>query len=126
MSTLEAIKTRLGFNQHDLLMTKEQSVLTKIMKVFVSEEILLQQFFLSCKIDLYFSKHRLAIEIDEKGHNDRNTDYETERQKAIEKKVDCKFISINPDGKGFDVYVEISKIYNHIKESNEKVTKEST
>ena len=86
MSTLEAIKTRLGFNQHDLLMTKEQSVLTKIMKVFVSEEILLQQFFLSCKIDLYFSKHRLAIEIDEKGHNDRNTDYETERQKAIEKK----------------------------------------
>ena len=45
VSTLEAIKTRLGFNQHDLLMTKEQSVLTKIMKVFVSEEILLQQFF---------------------------------------------------------------------------------
>ena len=85
MTTLEAIKTRLGFNQHDLLITKEQSVLTKIMKVFVSEEILLQQFFLSCKIDLYFSKYRLAIEIDEKGDNDRNTDYETERQKAIEK-----------------------------------------
>ena len=35
------IKNRLGFNQHDLIMTKEQSVLTKIMKVFVSEEILL-------------------------------------------------------------------------------------
>ena len=84
-------------------------------------------FFLSCKIDLYFSKHRLAREIDEKGHNDRNTDYETERQKVIEKKkLDCKFVRINPDGKGFDVYVEISKIYSHIKKSNEKLTKEST
>ena len=35
------IKTRLGFNQHDLIMTKEQSVLTKITKVFVRDEILL-------------------------------------------------------------------------------------
>ena len=35
-------KTRLGFNQHDLIMTKKQSVLTKIMKVFLSEEILLK------------------------------------------------------------------------------------
>ena len=40
--------------------------------------------------------------------------------------LELNVIRINPDGKGFDVYVEISKIYNHIKESNEKVTKEST
>ena len=43
VSTPEALefKIRLGFNPHDLIMAKEQSVLTKIMKVFASEEILL-------------------------------------------------------------------------------------
>ena len=107
-------------------MTKKQSVLRKIMKVFAREEILLQHSVLSWKIDLYFLKHRLAIEIDEKGHNNGNIGNETERQKAIEKKLDCEFIRINPDGKDFDVYVEIGKIYNHIKESNKKLTKEST
>ena len=44
VSTIEAIefKTRLRFNQHDLIMRKEQSVLTKIRKVFANEEILFQ------------------------------------------------------------------------------------
>ena len=44
VSTIEAIefKTRLRFNQHDLIMRKEQSVLTTIRKVFANEEILLQ------------------------------------------------------------------------------------
>ena len=77
------------------------------MKVFVCEEILLQRSVLNYRIDLCFSKHRLAMEIDEKGHNDRNIDYETERQKAIEKELDCKFIRINLCGKEFGVYVEI-------------------
>ena len=78
VSTPEAFefKLRLGFNQHDLIMTKEQSVLTKIMKVFASEEILLQRSVLSYKTDSYFSKHRLAMEIDGK-----------KRQKVIEKKT---------------------------------------
>ena len=49
------------------------------MKVFASKEILLQHSVLSYKIDLYFSKHRLAIQIDKKGHNGRNIDYETKR-----------------------------------------------
>ena len=118
VSTPEAIefKSRLEFSQHDLIMTKEQSVLTKIIKVFASEEILLQCSFLSYKIDLYFPEHELAIEFNEKGHKDRNIDYAIKRQKSIEKELDCKFIRINPDGKDFDVYVEIDKIYNHIKE----------
>ena len=62
-------------------MTKEQAVLTKIKKVFASKEILLQHSVLSYKIHLYFSKHRLATEIDEKSHNDRNIDYEIKDKK---------------------------------------------
>lgn len=42
------------------------------MKVFLSKEILLQHSVLNYRIDLYFPKHRLAIEVDKKGHKDRN------------------------------------------------------
>ena len=88
VSTPEAIefKTRVGFNQHDLITENKQSLLTKAIKLFANEEILLQHSVLSYKIDLYFSKHRLAIEIDEKGHNYRNINYEIKSQKTIEKK----------------------------------------
>ena len=41
----------------------------------------------------------------------------------MEKELDCEYIRINPDGKEFDIYLEIGKIYNHIKESNKKLTK---
>ena len=34
-------KTRLGFSQHDPIMTQEQSVLSKIVAVFAAEEIIL-------------------------------------------------------------------------------------
>ena len=36
------------------------------MKVFCKKEILLQYSVLSYRIDLYFPRHRLAIEVDEK------------------------------------------------------------
>ena len=66
-------------------MTQEQSVMTKIMTVYAVEEIILQYNVLNYRFDTYFPKYKLAIEIDEQGHNDRFIDYETERQKAIEK-----------------------------------------
>ena len=58
-------KSKLGFKQYDSVMTKEQSVLTRIMKIFASEKILLKHSVLSYRIDLYFPKHKLAIEADE-------------------------------------------------------------
>ena len=65
LKTSKAIefKTRLGFNQYDVIMKRKQSVLTIIMKVFASEKILIQYSVLSCKIDLSFSRHMQAIEI---------------------------------------------------------------
>ena len=79
------IKTRLGFNQHDPMMTQEQSILSKIVTLFTAEEIILQHIFLGYRIDAYFPKYKLAIEADEQVHNDRNINFEIERQKAIEK-----------------------------------------
>ena len=43
------------------------------------------------RIDLYFHKYKFAIEVDEFGHADRNLGNETERQKALEKELDCVY-----------------------------------
>ena len=50
-------RTKLGFNQNDIIMTKQQSVLTRIMKIFASKKILLQHSILGYKIDSYFPEH---------------------------------------------------------------------
>ena len=79
-----------------------------------------QYSVLGYRIDLYFHKHKLAIEVDELGHADRNLNNEIEMQKALEKELDCVFIRINPDEKNFNTFKEISKIHRHIKKSTKK------
>ena len=46
------------------------------------------------RIDLYFHESNLAIEVDELGHNDRNIDYEIQRQKALKRELNCVFIRL--------------------------------
>ena len=50
-------------------------------------------------IDFYFPKYKLAVEIDELGHADRDSVKENKRQTKIAKYLDRKFIRINPDKK---------------------------
>ena len=73
-STSEAIKFRskLGYKQHDITLSKEQSVESKIKKLFSNESILLQHSVLGYKIHLYFPEQKLAIELNEKGDTDRD------------------------------------------------------
>ena len=80
-----------------MMNTKEQTVLESIKDAFEGENMQAQYSILGYRIYLYFHDYRLAIEVDELGYNDRNSDDEVERQKAIEKELDCKFIRINPD-----------------------------
>ena len=56
------------------------------------------------KIDLYFHKYKLAIEVDELGNADRNLSNEIEKQKALEKKLDCAFIRINFGEENFNIF----------------------
>ena len=39
------------------------------------------------RIDIYFAKYCLAVEIDEKGHADRDLIFEQKRQEALEKNL---------------------------------------
>ena len=72
-------RTDLGFNQINLILEKEQSVIKSIIDAFKGEDIQIQYTVLEYRIDLYFYEYKLAIEIDELDHNDRNTDYEIKR-----------------------------------------------
>ena len=95
-------------------------------KLFSNENILLQHSVLDYKTDLYFPEHKLAIEVVEKGHTDRDKRKEIERQITIERKFGCKFIKINPDEKDYDEYAKFGEVNNHINESNKTLTEEST
>ena len=114
------LKRNLGFRLHDVINTKEQTVLKSIKDAFEGEDMQTQYSVLGYRIDLYFHKHKLAIEVDELGHADRNLSNEIERQKALEKELDCVFIRINPDEKNFNIFKEINKIHRHIKKSTKK------
>ena len=75
---------------------------------------------------IFFHDFKLAIEIGEKNHENRNTDRETERQKALEKELGCKIIRINPDKENFHIFKTMNEIHRQIKESTKKSTEEST
>ena len=79
-----------------------------------------QYSVLGYRTDLYFHDYKLAIEVDELGHTNRNIDNEIERQKALEKELNYIFIRINPDEKDFNIFKEINKIHGHIKKSFKK------
>ena len=68
-----------------------------------------QQYILF-RIDIYLTEYCLAVETDEKGHTDRDLIFEEKRQKAIEKKLNCKFIIINTSKEIFDVDYEVTRI----------------
>ena len=76
------------------------------------------------RIDIYFTKYCLALEIDEKGHTGRDLTFEQKRQEALEKKLNCIFIRINTSRENFDVYYEASRIRTFISQFKDNKNKE--
>ena len=98
---------------HEITKCPEHEVKPNIGNIFVNEEILEEysvkiyeidsyfyehynkkiqvdnkdQKYILFKIDIYFTKYSLAIEIDEKGHTDRDLTFEEKRQKGIREKT---------------------------------------
>ena len=74
VSTPKSIEfiSKLGFNQYDITLTTEQSVLKSVMDAFEGENMQTQYSVLGYRIDFYFLDYKLAVEVDEKGHEDRN------------------------------------------------------
>ena len=78
------------------------------------------------RIDFYFSQFLLAVEINEKGHTDRDLIFEEKIQKALEKKLGCKFIRVNTSNakNGYDLDYEVGNTEAFIDEFKNKKIKE--
>ena len=110
------LKGNLEFNRHDVINTKEQTVLESIKEAFQGEDMQTQYPTLGYRIDLYFHIH----EFHESGHANINLSDEINRQKALERELNCVFIRINPDEKDFNIFREINKIHRHINKMTKK------
>ena len=119
-------KKDLGFTLHDVINTKEQTVINSTKDAFEGENMQTQQTVLGYRICLYFHKYNLAIEVDELGHNDRSADHETQRQRALERELNCVFIRINLYAAEFNICKEINKIHRHINQSTIQQTEQKT
>ena len=76
------------------------------------------------RIDIYFTEYSLAVEIDEKGHTDRDLIFEQKRQEALEKKLNCKFIRINTSRENYDADYKASRIQTFLSNFNKNKIKE--
>ena len=88
-------KIRKIFKKHNFL--KEYSVRTyKIDSCFYKHQLKKVEKngceYILFRIDVYFNEYSFAVEIDEKGHTDRDFIFEQKGQKTLEKKL--KFIRI--------------------------------
>ena len=84
--TMSSVKTqaaisraKFGVNQHDKVLHKQQSLNLRLKKLFPNEDIVEQYFALNYRTDFTFEKYMLVVEIDEKRHDGRDTDYEKKR-----------------------------------------------
>ena len=61
-------------------------------------------------VDMYIPKYKIAIEIDEKGHSDRDAVYEQNREDYIKKHLTTKLLRINPHGTNFRMAKELGTL----------------
>ena len=94
-----SLKKKLLFKLYDVINAKEQTIINSIKDTFEGENMQSRYSVLGYRIDLHFHEYKLAIEVDELGHTNININNEIERQKPLEKELNCVFIKINPDKK---------------------------
>ena len=121
---LEILSRSRGINSIDIAKQMDMSIhnhmpscderdfLHVVSKAFKGEDMQPQFSVLQYRIDLYFPKHFLAIEFDEKFHNQRkNSMADFIREQEIYKEIGCTFIRFTRDD---DILEIINKIFRHI------------
>ena len=137
---IDESRKKLMVPDYEISVCQEHEVKSKIGDIFVNEEILEEYFvkiyeidlyfyehynrkirvdkngceYILFRIDVYFTKYLLAVEIDEKDHTDRDLIFEEKRQRALEKKLNCEFIRINTSRENYDADYEASRIQTFI------------
>ena len=159
-SKIDGFRKKLIISESEISECPEHKVKSKIGNIFVIEKILEEysvkiykidpyfyehykekiqvdkngREYILFRIDVYFTKYLLAVEIDEKNHVSRDLIFEEKRQETLEKNliVNCKFIRIAISMR-YDEDYEIGRIKTFIskykdrqltkleKESNKKI-----
>ena len=104
----------------------EKTTLDSIKNAFEGENIQTHYRVLGYENDIYFHDYKLAVEIDEKDHQDRDISRKIERQKSLERELRCKFIRIDPDKENLNMLKAQNEIFGHIKELTKELSKELT
>ena len=137
---IDGFRKKLMISDNEISVCPEHEVKSKIGTIFVNEKILEEysvkiyeidsyfyeyynkkiwtdengRVYILFRIDIYFIKYFLAVEIDEKGHTDRDRIFEEKRQKALEKKINCEFIRINTSKENYEADYKASRIQRFI------------
>ena len=117
-------KKNLGLDS-DVVTCDEQDIISAFQVAFEEEIIHTQYCIENKKLDAYFPKYKLGIEVDEYNHKGRNFEYKQRRQFMIESHG-VTIIRTNSDDADFNMNKLISQIYTQISKSTEKQTKLST
>ena len=86
---------------------------------FEGEIILTQHSIKKKRLDAYFPKYKLGIEVDEYNHEGRNFEYEQSRQ-LMKESYGIAIIRTNLDAADFDMNRLINQINTHIIKSTKK------
>ena len=111
-------KKKLGLDP-DVVTCDKQDIISALQVAFEGEIILTQYCIENKRLDAYFSKYKLGIEVDEYNHEGRNFEYEQSRQFMIAS-YEINIIRTNPDDVDFDMNRLINQIYTHIIKSTKK------
>ena len=119
MSIEHKVKSKIGTISVNEDILEEYSVTIYEIDLYFSENYKKRiqvdkngQQYILFRINIYFTKYCLVIEIEGKGHTDRDLIFEEKRQKALEKKLGCKFSRINTRNakNGYDLDYEVGNV----------------
>jgi hypothetical protein len=90
----------------------ELDVITNLLHAFRTENVCRQFACDKYRIDLYFIKHKIAVECDELHHmSESNKTKDEMRETRLKQKLNCDFIRFNPFEPQFNVFELIGKIH---------------
>lgn len=100
--------------------TKEQEIIKYFVDYFETLQINyeLQYIVYNYRIDCYLPELKIAIEIDEFNHQDRNLLQEKKRENIIKEKLNCIFFRFNPDEENFSIFKTLGKLQLLISQKN--------
>ena len=103
------LRKKLGYNHDDIMVREETSIAEKIIKLFPKENTAFNKKFNNRKPDIWFNDNNIIIEVDERNHENYDSDDEKEREDMF-KKHNFKNFRCNPNDPNFDLFKFLGEI----------------